>query len=544
MESIVKFLLEEQGFCYRTLSEESRIKSYKLYNLLNYNKNYLSINESKRLNEISMKGSFKFKKKSLKILDKDNKKYLDVLSILPEKSRYGLPFFEKSMSKNYVKVWYQPKTRGKTEYVFPKEIELNEFFFTGLGLSVGDGLNNPSIRNTHYNFANINFELVYLIIDWLRSYFNISLDTIQLFLVIPKRNTSLKESCLKDISKIFPEKEVKVYVQDRNKNPSLSMQLGNSVFQSFYLNLFKSIRKIIIENEKYRRTFLKGLFAAEGHIKHSVYDTIEGIGFSFNPKEEIEIANFVKRSLIKEGIKSKINKNGYIYFCGYEGMLKFFLLGIMDLHKEKRNKFIKLINNIKKYKVSIYLKREIMKKISKFSQQELAQSIGLSQSSVSDWIKDGRVEINVFEKAFPILDANLEELIKNIRYIGVSNTKIKNRQSIRYLLSLYNLNDNEYKIKLKGKRCNLSIQSRQYLILKSVVDANKSGEISTRRLKVYNGYSHIGAQQWLQRLRGRGLIEVIGKTYNNMRKVYRLTDKGRELYNKLDKMYEIIGEVS
>jgi len=173
----------------------------------------------------------------------------------------------------------------------------------------------------------------------------------------------------------------------------------------------------------------------------------------------------------------------------------------------------------------------------------LAQTLGLKQPSISNWKRQGRIEINSFEKVFSLLNLKRNELIKNTKFIGISNAKIRNKKSIKFILSLYDLNNKEYKVLLKGKRRKLSIQSRTYLVLNAIVQAEKKGEISTRKLRAYNGYSHIGAQQWLQKLRKRELIKVMDKTYHNTGKIYSLTRKGRDLCKKLDDMYKIVNTI-
>src|SRR3989338_1127418 len=151
-------------------------------------------------------------------------------------------------------------------------------------------------------------------------------------------------------------------------------------FQLIYLKLFDILQHKMILNNNYRRLFLKGLFAAEGHIKHSIYKTIESIAFSFNPKTEIKLARFIQICLKKEGIETKI-RNDAVYFCGYENMLKFYLLGIMDLHKDKKEKFVRLSKNAN---VVVHFNNNLLDRLrNKISQRKLAKYLGCSQSTLS-----------------------------------------------------------------------------------------------------------------------------------------------------------------
>lgn len=548
MKQIIGKVMEKRGLSINSLSRETSIKPWKIQENLSKEVNKFSDKEIAKILDLSKKPSLKVQdlKSREMIIREGNKTYINTLYFIPCKSRKGFQLYSIENNKGSLRIWHQTYRTGPREFIFPNKIESNNFFFSCFGLSIGDGLNNPNLKNDHYNFSNSNFYLVKSIYTWLINYFGLNKEKIQFHLSFNKNDFNMKDEFLKEIKCLIPETEskIRIYPSQRHDKPTLTIQLSNPIFQSFYLNLFNKLKNIIITNKHYRISFLKGLFAAEGHIKHSQYETLESISFAFNPKNEKELAKFIKDCLFKEGIKSKIkSEEGHLYFCGYENMLKFFLLGITDLHKDKKEKFIRLIKNIKNYKVALYLKNRIIKKLSHFSQLELARELKISQSTISKWKKLRLIELNSFEKAYPLLNINKKELIQNINFIMISNTKIKDKKSIRFIVSLYNLKNKSYKIRLKGRRRNCTVQAKLYLILNAVVETGKKGEIISDKLINYHNYSKCGAQQWIQRLRKRGLIKTSNNPSNKLKHKHQLTYKGKKLYQKLNKLYEISDKI-
>ncbi|MBU1703865.1 MAG: hypothetical protein KJ922_00710, partial [Nanoarchaeota archaeon] len=114
-------------------------------------------------------------------------------------------------------------------------------------------------------------------------------------------------------------------------------------------------------------------------MKHSIYSTIENISYSYNPKTESGLAQFVASCLFEEKISCKDNLKGTLYFCGYENMIIFFRKGLMDLHTQKRMKFLRLIKNSR---FSLHFRSGTLCSLRQISQSKLAKSLGTSQSGV------------------------------------------------------------------------------------------------------------------------------------------------------------------
>lgn len=356
--------------------------------------------------------------------------YINISEILPTRTKYGFEI-QKEILRNKILTWY--KTQGRTvEFTFPRKLILNDKFFIGFGLSIGDGLNNPSIENTHYNFSNSNFYLVKIISDWLEEFFEISSNKLQIFLYTKTSNKNVKNSIL-EVEKLFSIKSAKlrIYFSERHSKDVLMIQTSNTIFQLIYSRLFHYLMPIIITNTNFRRSFLKGLFAAEGHIKRSIYNTIEHIDFSFNPNNETSLAEFIQNCLLIEGIKANIKKD-IVYFCGYENMLKFYVISIIDLHKDKKEKFIRLCRNAH---IIAHFNNGLLDKLrNKISQKKLAENLGCSQPLISKSYKNRCLSIDNISKVMAYLEINKEDLSQYISHLTVSNTKISNKESIEFLI--------------------------------------------------------------------------------------------------------------
>ncbi|MBS3115621.1 hypothetical protein J4482_03220 [Candidatus Woesearchaeota archaeon] len=85
---------------------------------------------------------------------------MNLLNVISKYSRNGNKITKK-ISGDSIYVSYQNKSNHRiVSFTVPKFITLNKEFFESLGLAIGDGLNNPSIFNPHFNFVNTDFILV------------------------------------------------------------------------------------------------------------------------------------------------------------------------------------------------------------------------------------------------------------------------------------------------------------------------------------------------------------------------------------------------
>ncbi len=381
---------------------------------------------------------FLSRKLSCKIADLEQKpilirinkqEYVNVMACLPDKTQTGFDLYVKKKAGR-LNVWYQTRTRARSESTFKALIPLNANFTACLGLSLGDGLNNPSTRNTHYTFANINFQLTYLIFKWLAKDFGLDPRKFQLSAYVPIKHKTISGICN------FERKvghHVRVYKLIRHRYASLVLQTSNRIFQCLYSKLFCKLKQTILHNSILRRAFLKGLFAAEGHVKHSVFGTIESMSFAYNPALESRLVAFIKTCLQMEGIKAKDNKKGLLYFCGYASMIKFYSIGGLSLHKAKEVKFLGLLRNADPI---LHLRKKYLNPLRHYQQNRLAKILNCSQPSISNSLRGNYLPLKCLFKLRSILSVSYSSLIKNTEFITIRNSFVAEPESINAFLQL------------------------------------------------------------------------------------------------------------
>ncbi len=354
--------------------------------------------------------------------------YLNVEAFLPSLTRKGYKLNVCEFSDKLM-VWYKAPNYVSYRFFFKRFIKFDESFVTCLGLSLGDGLNNPSVSNSHYNFVNTNFDLVFLIYEWLRGSFGFEDNAIQMTLRYPSTeitpdisNVKLNFGC-----------RINLYKDFRSRHKSLVLQISNTIFQQIYSSLFNKLNETILNNELLRRAFLKGLFAAEGHVKHSTYGTLESMSFSYNPYLEQKLISFVKKCLEAEGINAKDNKKGLLYFCSYESMLRFHFMGGLSLHKAKEEKFIWLLKNAE---AVLHFKDGYLMPLRKHSQHELAKSLSCSQPTICTALKENFFPLRYLLKLHQDLDVSQSALLAATEFATIRTSFVRDKESIRLLLSL------------------------------------------------------------------------------------------------------------
>ena len=508
--------------------------------LTNINKVSLSLaNNNKIRNLKNISKLIKLQKVDYRVKNKDRKNFIikrgkrifvNIFSILPQKTHSNHILYARKHNKNLI-VWYRPKNINKIELVLPQFMILDERFFENLGLSVGDATININKRNTHYNFGNTNLKLVIRIKDWLKKYFNISEEKFNFFII---SKTQPKEFL--DYAQRKLQKKIKVYYSKRHGKPTLTLQLSSSIFIALHKSLFEELKCITLKSKKFREAFLRGLFAAEGHIKHSKYGTIESITFAYNPKIETYLANFVVKCLELEDVKAKHNNKGTVYVCGYENMLKLFNKNLYSIHRKKEEKFINLCRNAI---FSIFLNSSALKRLKLFSQLDIAKYIDCNQASISSWLsqKNG-IRIGLFIRIFKLLKLKRKNLINNIDLIKVANSTVKDKKSIKFLLSFYKFEESDGKIKLNENR-KLGINSTLFFYLYYInLSLKENGYISTRYVSNLINRPLITVQQRIKDYVNKGLLKPL-KFYYREGYRYKLTDYGLKTLKNLSEIYSI-----
>ena len=247
------------------------------------------------------------------------------------------------------------------------------------------------------------------------------------------------------------------------------------------------------------------------------------------------LAKCLKHCLGIEGIKCRIKSEaGHLYICNYEHMLKLFVLGVIDFHKDKKEKFVRLVRNSI---IHVHLNKSILNKANRFSQLELSRKLGISQPLVSSWKNRRCIGLNELSKIFPIFEISRKELIKNIKFLKITSSCVKDRESIKFLLSLHNFVEKPFKIEVYRNK-ERSNKSALFSILKDIVETLKDDDIYLRSVMRRSHLSKITIQQKLRKLEIDGYLRNV--KMKGLSKVYEMTKNGMLEYQELSRLYKVV----
>lgn len=253
---------------------------------------------------------------------------------------------------NITKKYYHKKGR-------PFSLKLSEKIIISpevVGLIVGEGY----VGNRNFVFANSNEKAITEVLDFLKQ-FNLPIK-ISLEISIKDKGKIFENEC-----KEFWEKYLKTNIKrvrlrkefkSITKHGTMHLNINNSLVAKILNIVIADSKSKIEKNKKLSVDYLRGIIAAEGNInvKKST-NCIYMIRISASKSEERE---HYKRCLkkvginiycedmptvspqegIKRGWKTDKGRAGAVIISRWENFIKIFELGLLDLHKDKKNKFL------------------------------------------------------------------------------------------------------------------------------------------------------------------------------------------------------------
>lgn len=334
------------------------------------------------------------------------------------------PEWEVKERKNKLLVGRKKIGRGwhnSKQFLLPKEIELNERTAECVGLYLGDGkLTSRDLR--HLDFTNKDLDLIKKMLKFFK-YLGIKKSDITFTIDYSKGNPVIIKN---KISEYTGKQKFRIVKTDRNRYPSLHIQVNGTIFRIIFERiLMKSINEI----KKYshlRRAFLRGYFAAEGWIGHSRTENyIVSVGFAYNPKKEVWLRDFCLECLKLEGINSKINirheqNNGQIIITNWENYYKLWKMSLFNGCERKKRKFLERFLDTK---ICCEIEDKMRIKLFSRNQYELAKYLGTYQPTISN-MKTGSKrnmwptieQINKLSEINKIPLLEIKKSIKRIRF--------------------------------------------------------------------------------------------------------------------------------
>lgn len=340
------------------LKELCLLNSYNLNEILNkaikFNPSWKDPNKKQLL----------VKAKEVKVFKKNNNLYLDLATILPEKSleaqrsRKKLPLFTE-INKDTIKLWSEACWK-QSEIKSKRFLELNNLFFIGSAIFVSEGT--TKITKDSYNasisLGNSEPSIINIFIKWLDS-----------FLINYKSAYRIEYN-----GQDFNENKLKLFwVNKLNKNIDsikvnfrknyksslinnfgvLNIKINITILKPFVLNLIESSKKLIFNNGGWCIAYLKGLLASEGSVNvRKVLKEVTIGSIKFDERQ------FIKKLLKKLDLNFCEGKNQItiINWNSFYNLFKYDIFEIPQINSySKKKRFLEGFKNHEKTKKLIKL---------------------------------------------------------------------------------------------------------------------------------------------------------------------------------------------
>lgn len=337
----------------------------------------------------------------------------------------------------------RPQNNPKKKYVTYKWINLDNGFYEGLGLFLGDAdLNRKEKR--HLTFVSIDKDIASYALNFLKRYFNVKLEDITFLVQYNKTNKNLFgewSSYLK-----IPKNKILTRYSSRHKEEAIHIQVNGVVFRkTFELIIKEALSNNFLSKKSLRRSLLRGLFATEGNIGIDYIEKkpyISQITFNLHINED-HIKYYICDILNIEEIGYTINKNKkdnslLISIYGWDNYWKLWKCNLFNLCERKKKKFLNIMKDLKVYCILKSKDRIKLFNSLNIKQKEIAELIGSWQGNVSKIMK-GTHNLTI-EQLYILLEKSnfdLSSIINNIKLLRVGNlTHMRDASFKRYMFSL------------------------------------------------------------------------------------------------------------
>jgi hypothetical protein len=355
---------------------------------------------------------------------------------------------------NYLEVSYKTKRGNKNlqpkPVKFSKHIEIDKNLVEGLALYSGDG--SFQENKMHASFVSKDKDIMQF--EWLffKNRFGLSHKDVSCKLSYRKYNPKI----ITDWSELLdiPEHRFRVKYSIRHRQEAMQLQINRSVFR----RVFESIKNEVLnsnflENKELRRGFLRGLFAAEGHIglaKDSPKPYINYMSYHLSIYED-KLAKCITSALSLEGIRNKMIKRESdhsieIRIIGWDNYWKLWRARTFDICERKKAKFLTVAKNLE---VNCALEKNFRVKLfaqTNLTQKELAKHLDSWQGNVCKMIS-GEIGISIDRllKLSELSNIKLGKIKENILETMVGRlTQIQNDDFTDFIFNLKTNPTNPY----------------------------------------------------------------------------------------------------
>jgi hypothetical protein len=280
------------------------------------------------------------------IVDKDGKKFVDIAKLLPSKFENGKKIIHRDLPNNRIEI-YIKKAPGKAghdskKFILNRFIELDNLFLSGLGLWDGEGGKEKGLY-----FGNSCPEVLLHFLNFVEQ--KLGLLRNEFRVTVNSQNLNASEELInKRWSKnlgIPLENFTHVCYDSRMNEEYAQIYVNGIVLSELMKNLHEKLESIILSNEEFIISYLRGVFAAEGSVILKPSGVIFKIDFS---TIDLKWVDFLTEILLRLGIHAGVYVSGGRKFqiYGRENLEKVKKTRLYDLHPTKK---IKFENGMSKY---------------------------------------------------------------------------------------------------------------------------------------------------------------------------------------------------
>lgn len=227
---------------------------------------------------------------------------------------------------------------GKEFELKVRKIKLDNHFFYGLGLYLGEGINETKIKSA-IGVANTNFEIIKFALNWFSKYFGIDRKH---FTLVCEINNNDESALIKSrISKYLDvnQDEIKIRIKPRNKRPCIDL-MYNCKLLRLIIEWLKVYSPLILLSDvsSFGKSYLQGLLDGEGDVTKSKYRVRARMYDTY----ALDIAEIICRKL---GMSPKRENPTSLYIEGRD-FPKLKAFGPFRFHKQRQTMFNLRIKNL------------------------------------------------------------------------------------------------------------------------------------------------------------------------------------------------------
>ncbi len=272
---------------------------------------------------------------------------------------------------------------GSKRIVLNRFIELDDLFFEGLGLWVGEGGKNKGLY-----FGNSSLELLLHFLRYVERKLGICRRNFKVTLNVPTTNdgwTSKKK--WSDPLQIPAKNFTRICIDPRISREYAQIYFNSIVLVELMKTLQKKLEPEILSTKEFAVPFLRGMFAAEGQVALRKHGALHATFSTADP----ELLSLLKESLGLIGISSGkyMPQSRKFPIYGYKNLKRFKGLGIHTLHPEKRTKFELGFSNYKRINIlrGDEARALILQQLASGPKtyDELAAALGKARTTIQAW---------------------------------------------------------------------------------------------------------------------------------------------------------------